>query len=104
MRTTAISHALLCHRWLLFFWEIAALNVVFRLSSANHANYYVAGCWVTLSLAVGLSWLARRHRRPALRYAAAAGVVAAIVLLGLAMKADRAAQQTQHQYPISTMK
>ncbi len=104
MRTTATRRPLLSHRWLLFFWEIATLNVVFRLASAPHAHYYTLGRWAALSLAVGLGWLARRQRLPALRYAAAAGVVAAIVLLGLELKANRAARQARHQHPTSAMR
>jgi hypothetical protein len=81
--TTASSrflHAFNKPRVLLLLWIIFTLNAVLRLSSGN---YHAFGYWFALSLAIGLSWLARKYQRPALGYFAAGGIAMAIFMLGV---------------------
>ncbi len=82
----------------LLLWALFALNAGLRL--ATH-HYHAIGHLVGLSIVVGLGWLARKYRLPALTYFAAAGIATAIFLLGLDLGRDLArhpaASLAQHQ-------
>lgn len=80
---------------------LLALNAVLRLADGN---YHAAGYWLALSLAFGLSWLARRYQLPALKYFAAGAIATGLLLLGLEMRADHAASQARHHQPAAATK
>ncbi len=71
----------------LLLWAIFALNAGLRL--ATH-HYHAIGHWVGLSIVIGLGWLARKYRLPALTYFAAAGIATAVFMLGLDLGHDLA--------------